>query len=1359
MNKQTKGSIFVFIICLQIVLLGSSTVNVRSFNKRNYLEPENIPSQIDNPSHYSPFYFPVNKSSPLILEEDLEDDLEASPKLSNSESNNYNVLTVNLDKYAVISGESITINLKLTSNLTDISGEMISVEIYQGYYRNYYSYYPNYYETTTPIYTRNVTTNSNGEAIVLFSSTSSEGIYTVYAYAQGCKSYKEFTVGEVGIFCKSPRYYKLNQKYTAAVHIVNLSDFSGIPYSDFNYSLSYYDYYVSDWYILTSDVGKTDDCGYMMFSLNIPIHTEVFHYLKLVITTPDEKAIYTTNLYESWDYYYYSLWGGEQETSQEQMQYVVTTDKTIYSPGETIHLRALVLEYSFMNESKQILRNSPISLTIYNPSEFAIFWTTVTTDKYGVVTFDLPLDSDCELGFYGFEFSQSNNEYKYNVKVDYYEKPAFRVEIDTNGQDFYPNNEKLFEGFVEVSYYFGQPVIGATVEFMIQNYMGEIKYSVEGVTNSEGRFYFSILLNSIEDIEYTFNAQAEVVDMYGRNARSEKAYTRIEEIYAYGYLSDWAPKPLDQLEYYFYVYQYVMSEDLYGYGYWNYNPLSNVSVNIDIYGIKDYPWYSLINTDEKLLASYSETTNIFGSGKLEFNLPLDKIKSYNFFEIRLTVDLEDDRSTTSSYYYRYKKYSLDIDISDPILDLGQVLEFNVTYKDILTNLSSTGEGKIYIYDSQRQLIGQYSGIFSGTKTLSLTISGAYPEGSYYIYSYVCSRSNLYYYGFNYHSAHESFLVGSYKVLTFNTNFNNTGNYYDQIKVQIGDTIEISGFSNVSSNVPHFLEIYKRGLLYSFPVIISGNNFYYNLSVIAEYAPEFTIIIYTISELGKLYESILSVSVDFSYNIELSTDKEIYEPGDELTLTITPSENFTSLIALSFIDSAVLDVEPEDDSELAYFKMNPYSTYIGSGSSWGSRFDASSYWWFGYGGRTGGLFYTDYYVPLANKDNYFFGVGTLDQEGRAPPSFDELLSTFDTEIRKNISESTNWMPEIIISDPTNFTFKLPDNIGEWTIRAVANSISEISSNLVLWGDVITKQIKTFLPFFIEFEIPQPIFQDDILSIKGYLYNYIGEDVHATVAINAPDLEVLNREVQEIFIPNNYVSEVEFSVYCTEAYNQNITLLATTEVSGAKYSDAKQLTTYIKPNGIEIINRTIGFLNTSNGELLLNYTVDPLAIYHKETLALYTDLMDISIDSWQSLVGYPYGCIEQTMSKTLPTALIFDYLRNTGQLSSNLEREMTSMILEGLSRIYNFQHSDGGWGWWQNDNTKIIMTAIVISALNQIEEVGFTINSQVLKKGIEYLILHQEASGAWDFQEYSSNTLEATAYIIKAIIKNKNKTSQM
>ncbi|MFX0000086.1 MAG: MG2 domain-containing protein [Candidatus Hermodarchaeota archaeon] len=1361
MKRRIKGSVFLLLICIQFMLLGFS---VMGFNPLNIDDPEEEGEKLnDGTSHSSPYYFPINKSSPLMTEEYLGNDLNNSPKMAYNYYYNDYVLTLNLDKYVLTPSENLAINLGLTCNLTASPGKVISVEVYQGFYRNYYYYYPYYYETKIPIYKENHTTNSNGQVYIYFESFFSEGIYTVCAYSEGYRTYKEFTVGEVGIFYKGPRYYKANQIYTAAVHVVNLTGFSGIPFADFNYTISYYDYSCTNWYILTTDQGQTDDSGYSIFNTNIPLELDDYHLLRLTICTIDGKAEFQTFLYESWDYYYYCLWGGQQKTSQERFQYIVTTDKTIYSPGDSIFLRVLVLEYSFMNETKTLMQNIPISLIIYNPDEFAVFWATLTTDEYGILTFTFPLDEDCELGSYGFEFSQSGEKFRYNVKVDHYVKPVFRVKIDTNGKDFYPYNEKSFEGFVFVSYYFGQPVVGASVNLTIFNYWGELKYTIEGFTNSEGRFYFSISLSSIRDLEYSFSVEAIVIDIYGRSASTKKIYTRIDELFAYGYLTNWAPHPAETLEYYFYVYQYVMSEDLYGYGYWywQYNPLSNVPVDIEVFGIKDYPIYSLIIKDRTLLATYSKFTNKFGAGNLEFKLPIEQIKLYDFYEIRLSVNLEDGRSTTSSYYFRYKKYSLDINIIDSSLDLGNTLEFDVTFKDILRDSPCTGEGRIYIYDSNYQLIGRVSDIISGSKTYYFDIPNFYPEGKYYIYSYVYSRSNDYYGGYSYHSAHEFFRVGNYHTISFITNYTSTGTYYDEITVQIDDTIEINGFSNVSTNLPVYLEIYKRGLLFSIPLEIYNNSFNYTFPVNADLAPKFTIIVYSISEFGKLYESILVVQVDYSYDISLSTDKEVYEPGDLITLTITPSANITSVLALSFIDSAVLDVEQEDDSELAYFTMNVYSAYIRSGSSWGSGFGAESYWWFGYGIPTGGVYYLAVEEPIPYPEYYYIMFTEEDLGGftRDIPSFDELLSSFDVEIRKNITESANWIPRLIISEPTNITFKLPDNIGEWTIRAVCNNILEDSTKIVLWGEIETRQIKTFLPFFVEFDIPQPVVQDDILSVKGYIYNYIGTDVYATVAIDAPDLVILNKDVQELFIPNNFVSEVEFSVYCTEPYLHNITLLAATEVSEIMYSDAKQLTIYIKPNGIEVINRTIGFLNASDGSLLLHYSLDPLAIYHKETLALYTDLMDISIDSWQSLIGYPYGCIEQTISKTLPTALIFHYLNQTEQLTTSLNLEMTLMILEGLHRIYNFQHSDGGWGWWRDDNSKILMTSIVISALNQIQEVGFPVNPIILQKGIDYLIAHQYPNGAWDFQEYSSNTLEATAFILNALMNSDNITTEM
>jgi uncharacterized repeat protein (TIGR01451 family) len=1372
-KKKIYAGFLLIILALQIISLsvsglGISNSNPSIENPESFIKPEKI-----GESHSSPFHFPINRSSPLMTEEDIDsDDLnETVPKSSYYNDFNDYALTVNLDQSAISIDEQIQIELTLLMNLTAASNELITIKVYNSFFRSYYYWYDNYYEVSTPIFETQVYTDSNGQASLTFSDTSEEGLYTIFASsANAYQTYREFTVGNTGIFCKGPLYYNSEQEYRAAVQLVDLTNFSPIPYANFSYTFSYYNYDNYSWTDFTSKNLQVDENGYGVINSIIPQQEDSYYSyyntLKLTIQMLENNTKFTTFIYKSWDYYYYSLWNGEQKTNQDPVQYIVTTDKTIYNPGETIHLRSLVLEYSFMGESRTALKNFPVNLTFFNPSELAFFWTTISTDNNGVLKFDIPLDNDCELGVYGVEFDISGNKYRYNIKVEHYTKPVFRVSINTNGKDYYPKYDGiftrkiLFEGSVDVFYYFGQPVVDASVDLTIKDYSGEIKLEISGKTNGEGQFYFSINLDSIQDLDYSFSAQADVVDIYEREANTARFFSRFEEIYAYGYLSNWAPKPDETLEYYFYVYQFLASPN--DYGWWNYdfNPLVNVTTKIEIYGVHEYPIIFTTITDKDLLQTHFDSTNIYGGGKLDFNLPFNDIVSYNFFEIRITITLEDGRETESSTYFRYRKYSLDIDIQTESLDQGELFKFSASYKDTLSGQDQTGEGRIYIYQSDHQLLGQASLALTGTENFEVPISNYSPNGTYYIYSYVYSRSNQFFGGFYYNWAHETFEVGTSDSISITSNKSTNENKYS-IDVSLGEIVEITGITEISSNLPVYLEIYKRGLVFSVPMSVDGEGeFSYLLPIIGEYGPDFTVMVYTISESGKLYEDILIFHIQYDSGFTLITDKEIYEPGDDITLTITPEKNTSTLFSISFIDSSVLDVEPEDDSELAYFKMNSYGAYISSASSWGNGFDAETYWWIDYDFNTGGIW--EYYIyedRWETDDMAEYSPNSIGGEdsSREPPTFDDLLLSFDTEIRKNISESANWIPSMIISESVNLTFHLPDNIGEWTIRVVGNGISE--EGAIFWGNVETLQIKTFLPFFIEFDIPQPVIQDDILTIKGYIYNYIGQDVYATIAINATGFTVLNREVQELLIPNGFVSEVEFSVYCNEPFIQDITLLAATNISGTLYSDAKQLSIYIEPNGIEIRNRTVGFLNASDNSTLLNYTLDPMAIYHKETLAIYSDLMDISIESWASLIGYPYGCIEQTISKLLPTALIYRYLLDTDQLSEGLEKEIKDMILSGINRVFGFQHSDGGWGWWNNDQSMVLMTSIVLYALNQINEAGFVIDSNVIDKGINFLLNQQDSSGSWEFQYYSANEFESTAFTLKTLLSSSEITSVM
>jgi len=91
----------------------------------------------------------------------------------------------------------------------------------------------------------------------------------------------------------------------------------------------------------------------------------------------------------------------------------------------------------------------------------------------------------------------------------------------------------------------------------------------------------------------------------------------------------------------------------------------------------------------------------------------------------------------------------------------------------------------------------------------------------------------------------------------------------------------------------------------------------------------------------------------------------------------------------------------------------------------------------------------------------------------------------------------------------------------------------------------------------------------------------------------------------------------------------------------------------------------------------------------------------LDALPYLVDYPYGCTEQTLSRFLPAAIVANTLRSRGLSAEDAMKrafggiepetagkthpsgkkslaDLDAVTRASLDRLYDFQHSDGGWG---------------------------------------------------------------------------------
>ena len=63
-----------------------------------------------------------------------------------------------------------------------------------------------------------------------------------------------------------------------------------------------------------------------------------------------------------------------------------------------------------------------------------------------------------------------------------------------------------------------------------------------------------------------------------------------------------------------------------------------------------------------------------------------------------------------------------------------------------------------------------------------------------------------------------------------------------------------------------------------------------------------------------------------------------------------------------------------------------------------------------------------------------------------------------------------------------------------------------------------------------------------------------------------------------------------------------------------------------------------------------------------------------------------------------------------------------IRAGLDRLYSFQHEDGGWGWWETDDSHPFMTAYVVAGLSQAKAAGVQVNQEAIDKGAVWVQKH-------------------------------------
>jgi A-macroglobulin TED domain/Alpha-2-macroglobulin family/Carboxypeptidase regulatory-like domain/MG2 domain/A-macroglobulin receptor binding domain/Alpha-2-macroglobulin bait region domain len=186
---------------------------------------------------------------------------------------------------------------------------------------------------------------------------------------------------------------------------------------------------------------------------------------------------------------------------EDKVSILLTTEKPIYQPGQTIHVRAL----AFDRANHEATADRKLTFEVEDSRGNKVFKKITQSDKFGIASAEFGLADEVNLGTYHLRALMGEGDAPANtaeiaLNVERYVLPKFKVAVDFAGNDkktkrgYRPGDHVT--GTVQANYFFGKPVDDAaiTVKASAMDVSVAVVGSVQGRTDHDGTFHFDLQL-------------------------------------------------------------------------------------------------------------------------------------------------------------------------------------------------------------------------------------------------------------------------------------------------------------------------------------------------------------------------------------------------------------------------------------------------------------------------------------------------------------------------------------------------------------------------------------------------------------------------------------------------------------------------------------------------------------------------------------------------------------------------------------------------------------------------------------------------------------------------------------------------
>jgi alpha-2-macroglobulin len=431
------------------------------------------------------------------------------------------------------------------------------------------------------------------------------------------------------------------------------------------------------------------------------------------------------------------------------------------------------------------------------------------------------------------------------------------------------------------------------------------------------------------------------------------------------------------------------------------------------------------------------------------------------------------------------------------------------------------------------------------------------------------------------------------------------------------------------------------------------------------------------------------------NVTATPSKATYLPGEKGSFDVLIKDAAGKPVQadLSFgeVDEALYSVRPDESGDIVKFFYSQKYLYL----------DPQTSFTFFFTGEAG------LKSPLLAKAG----------DGLFHPRLAEVKPGSDLvvpKVRKAFPDTAYWNPNVRtgVDGHAKVEFTYPDSLTTWrtTIRAMTDDGKA--------GGAVTR-IVVRKNLIVRLAAPRFFRQGDETTLRVIAHNYLTDTKEVTFALDVTGLEIISGQTQKVTIPARGEAFVDWRVRSRITGNAVITAKALSN----EESDALEQTIPVKAFGVKQTKPSSGKIAADGGtEANVPYAFPAGSDSGTRgmTVTLAPSIAGTVFDALDYLTGFPYGCTEQTMSGFLPDLIVAQSVDRL-HLKSPIDRPtLNAMVKAGIERLYSYQHDDGGWGWWPDDQSRVFMTAYVISGLAQAKAAGYDVDQTKLNNGRNWLI---------------------------------------